>query len=427
VVRQLAAPRGRHREVREGIAALRRQEFDDFARIARRCVLGLRREPAMAAILAAAADHVKGVRDHADASDRVRDAVVGLGESRISPEALMAAETFVRATGLFAASSGFAPLIHRGLRHRAESTSDVRDLLKASVSAIHQGDLELAARTFRRIKASAPGDVLEVETVGRYIDIWARNGMVTRSTEPNGLRAEQRSADLRFSAFVGAGPVLIYGPGPTTQLPQLGNGQWKVIRILMPEVYAWQSPEDLVSGQADVAYMNHEAQLWLSQLPDGERADVAARFSILVAKKSAERLSGVSHPGLRVAWSSAPLYLTGSENTVPAITFDLLALAQVPVAVIGTTFFASASSYRPDNRRLQFYEGVRVDDQGRTGLLLERCTMLASHNAVENRTLIRNLVDAGLVTGDSEFSEVVALSDEAYLERLDELYGVGLL
>jgi hypothetical protein len=37
--------------------------------------------------------------------------------------------------------------------------------------------------------------------------------------------------------------------------------------------------------------------------------------------------------------------------------------------------------------------------------------MLASHNAVENRTLIRNLVKASLATGDSEFSEVVALSE----------------
>lgn len=426
-VRQVVAPRGRHREVRAAISALRHRDYDEFAARTRRCVLGLRSHPQMQQLLQAAADHARGARSHSEASERIRTVTEGLATEDFAPEALMAAETFVRAAGLFAASLGLRPLIHAGLERRSVRKSDDRDLRRAAVSAIHEGDLEQAQAVHGRIGHAARASDPHSVTVGRYLDIWAGT---TSSADVMGLqhvRAGHREADRRFADTVHGGAVLVYGPGPTTTLPELSTSPMKVIRILMPEVYAWDSPQDLVAGQADIAYMNHEAQLWLGGLSEEERRDVADRFSILVAKKSAELVAGVRHAGLRAAWSAAPLYLTGSENTVPAILFDLLAFAEVPVGVVGTTFFASAASYRPDNRRLQFYEGVKVDSQGRTGHRLERCTMLASHNALENRRLVSNLVRAGRVTGDPDFIDAVSLTDERYLEILDRLYGVELL
>lgn len=381
----------------------------------------------MVTLLRTAADHARGAIDHAEASERVRTAASDLPEGRFAPRPLMAAETFVRATGLFVASLPFRPLIHAALARRASDTGRADDVVRASVSAVHAGDRDRAEGTIARLAPAAVERDAAADTVARYLDVWAGRPV---GPLPAPTRAAHEVADRRFAGRIGEGPVLVYGPGPTTSLPPLHglpSDELRVIRILMPEVYAWDSPQDLVAGRSDVAYLNHEAQLWLSDLPEERRRDIAGRFSVLVAKKSADMLVGVDHPGLRVAWSAAPLFLTGSENTVPAILFDLLALADVPVGVVGTTFFASDTSYRPDNRRFQFYEGVKVDGQGRTGLVLERCTMLASHNALENRTLVANLVAAGRVTGDAEFTEAVSLTDEAYLERLDRLYGAPLL
>lgn len=421
--RQVAGPRGRRTEVNAAIAALRKEDFETFSRLARRCVLGLARDPEMEVVLQAPVDHVLGLRDHSSASDRVREAALVVDQRRFSPEALQAAETFVRACGLFAASSVLGPTIARAIRRRAESVSRPHHSLQAAVSAIHEGDLDRALQSFGAISTSARTEEFQIATVGRYLDIWARR----EPANPKGAPAGFDVGGDDFVRRVGTGPFLVYGPGPTTEIPGAAGTKWKVARLLMPEIYSWNSSEDLLQGQADIAYLNHEAQFWLSELTEDQQRDVVDRFAVLVAKKSPDGLAGVSHPGLRVAWSSTPLHLTGSENTVPAIIFDLLAVTQDTVTVIGTTFFASAVSYRSDNRRIRSHNGIRIDSQGRTGLPLERCTTLAKHNVIENRALVRNFVDVGLVRGDVDFSEVVALSDEGYLRRLDDLYGVGLL
>jgi hypothetical protein len=413
-LRPLARPRGAHQDVRAAVAMIRGGETDRFFNHIRRSVLGLRRDGAMATILETAARHVLGEVAHGEASERIWSAGTSLNPSRFRPEALMAAETLVRASGIFAASLPLTRLLHEEIDTRV-SRGDGRYSSKAVVAAIHRGELDRAQEALARTRVREPG-------LERYLAVWSQ-----RTPPQSASTRASDSVDRAFAASLASKTVLIYGPGPVTTLPEVGPSSISVIRMVMPDVYLWTSENDLMSGRSDIAYLNHEAQEWLSGLPTEERAAVVGRFSFLVCKKSDNFLQGVEHAGVRVADSASSLYLTGSENTVPAIVVDVLVQTQAKVVIIGTTFFASTLSYRDDHRRIRINRGAKVDVQGRVGGVLERCTMLASHNALENLAIVRNLYNVGLVTGDEAFTEVVALSDEQYLRRLDEIYGVDRL
>jgi len=412
-LRLLLRPRGAHEDVRAAVAMIRGGETDRFHQHIRRCVLGTRRDAAMTTILEMAARHVRGEATHEEASERIRLAGAALKSGRYTPEAVMAAETLVRASGIFVASLPLTRLLHQEIDTRASRESQYSSM--AVIAAIHRGDLNRAEEALARIRA--PESSLQ-----RYLAVWSQ---ATAPQSASTLASEP--VDRAFAESLASKTVLIYGPGPVTELPELTQSGMSVVRMVMPEVYRWDSEKDLVGGRSDIAYLNHEAQEWLSGLSPEARESIVRRFSFLVCKKSDDFLRGVEHAGVRVADSAGALYLTGSENTVPAIVVDVLLQSQAQVVVIGTTFFASTLSYRDDHRRLRVNRGVKVDDQGRAGGLLERCTMLASHNALENLAVVRNLYNVGLVAGDRAFTEVVSLTDEQYLRRLDEIYGVDRL
>lgn len=65
-----------------------------------------------------------------------------------------------------------------------------------------------------------------------------------------------------------------------------------------------------------------------------------------------------------------------------------------------------------------------VDSYGSLGQPFERCRNLASHNVFENRAVVKNLVNAGLVSGDAPFLQSLESSDEEYAEILEQIYGM---
>lgn len=419
-VKGLARPRGSAVLVREATQALLRGDQKLFSSRSRLAVLGLRRVPSVAAALDSAIDHANGDIDHATASERLRDATQDPSFARQPVAVLIAMEKLTRSSGLLAASLEVTGCLWEAVESRAGRSGDPDDLLAAAIAAIHAGDRERASA---RLDAARPHFVdgePRVSALACYLDMWQDPNAVRR--QPIDLRDEVESRMARAAAGRG---VLIYGPGPAERLPTSCGPDPLVVRIMMPEVYAWTGHTDLANGRSDVAYMNYEAQEWLSGLGSERRDEIVSHFSFLVCKKTDAHIRGFQAGNMRLARSASALFLSGSENTVPAIVFDLLSFMDELISVVGVTFFASEVAYRDDSRRLRPKQGITVDEKGRTGRPFERCAMLANHNALENRAIVRNLTLAGRVSGDEAFMRVIGWSDRSYLENLDAIYGIA--
>lgn len=361
--------------------------------------------------------YADGRIDHRAASERLRDAATQKAVAAQPVDVLIALETLARSCGIFAASLDLTAHVRRAVDTASSRSNHVDHHLRSVVVAIHDGDRERAVARLDTSLARVIGSDARATTLAAYTDIWAgepRSPRSTRVVDP----IEQGIAN----AAAGRG-VLVYGPGPTDDLPASCGKDPLVVRVMMPEVWMWPEAHDLARGRSDVAYMNFEAQGWLSGLDSARRREVTSRFSFFVCKKTDSYIQGFTMPNMRLARAAAPLFLSGSENTVPAIVFDLLSFVEEDITIVGSTFFASRIAYRDDSRRLRPVQGVTVNEQGSIGRPFERCSMLANHNALENRALVRNLVLAGHVNGDAGFTEVINWSDRAFMENLDEIYG----
>ena len=107
---------------------------------------------------------------------------------------------------------------------------------------------------------------------------------------------------------------------------------------------------------------------------------------------------------------------------VPLVCIDALRVPEVKVSVLGSNFFASSIAYRQDSLRSNPDKSSQTS-AGSSGRQFDRTTLMASHNAIQNRAVVKNLVTAGHITGDKEFLEAVNLSNLDYVRRLDEIYG----
>ncbi len=418
--RRLAGPRGSREAVKGAIDALRRGDQKAFASRARIAVLGPRRVPSVRAALDAATAFANGSSDHPTASERFREAANDRTFSKQSVDVLIALETLARSCGLFAASHEATRHVRAAVGARASQSGDVVDHLRTVVVAIHEGDRERACAHFDATLAHSADSDSRVATLASYLDMWEYPDSVRRRATH-----ETDCVERRIARAASKNGLLVYGPGPTDRLPASCGRDALVVRVMMPEVWVWEGTQDLAEGRSDIAYMNYEAQGWLSGLDPARRDDVLSRFSFFVCKKTDAFVQGFEVPNMRLARSAAALFLSGSENTVPAIVFDLLSFMDEDIWVVGATFFASQVAYRHDSRRLRPKQGVTVNQQGSVGLPFERCSMLASHNALENRALVRNLTLAGRVRGDTDFTEVIGWSDGSYLAHLDAIYGVA--
>jgi hypothetical protein len=112
---------------------------------------------------------------------------------------------------------------------------------------------------------------------------------------------------------------------------------------------------------------------------------------------------------------------------VPLMVWDVLSVRDVTVTIAGTTFFATPTAYTADNLRFSHSDRGTSDQRGSTGELFERCRSFSHHALTQHLSFMANLVEAGAVSIDADGAEVVGLSAPEYLNRLDELYGVGRL
>jgi len=324
-----------------------------------------------------------------------------------------AAARIMAALGLFEASLAYE---ERGIqfldRGNLWGTSRSGELRKIQ-SAIHRADLDGAIGGVRQFLAhhdSPEKLTFSVLDLLHYVDVWANS---SNSKIQSRLIQENPS----WSDYISDKKIALYGPGNVDPATPTIAASEVVARIAGPGSYSWKSKGDLAKGRANVVYVIPETLKALGPNPE-ERRKTVGHFDFLCIKRG----EAPYLPNSRKVEAGSRLFLRGHPNMVPLAVIDLLRAPGTSVRVIGSDFFASGSSYRPDSIRTT-PEGQPQTNQGSTGNRYDRSTLMASHNAFQNRRLVKNLLDSGRVTGDDAFLEACSLSDLDYARRLDLHYG----
>ena len=353
---------------------------------------------------------VSGNIDHSEATTFIKNVTT---HGPVIGDQCFAAARIMAALGLFEASLAHEErgihFLHRGHLWNGNPSHRLRKVQ----SAIHREDRDGAIEGVRQFLAhhDSPEKLpLSVLDLLHYVNVWA-----------NSTNSKIQSLVIResptWSDYVGGKKIVVYGPGnihPTE--PAIGASD-VVARIAGPGSYSWQSKGDLAQGRANLVYTIPETLESLGTTPE-ERRETVSQFDFLCIKRG----EAPYLPNSRKVEAGSRLFLRGHPNMVPLAVIDVLRAPGTTVRVIGSDFFASESSYRPDSIRTT-PEGKPQTNQGSTGNRFDRSTLMASHNAFQNRRLVKNLLDSGRVTGDDAFLEACSLSDLDYARRLDLHYG----
>ena len=325
----------------------------------------------------------------------------------------LAAGNIMAALGLFEAALTYEErgieFLHRGYFRGLSLPYRVQEIQ----SSIHRGDRDRAIDSVGsfRTRYEKPGKLsFSVLDLLNYVDVWA--GRVHNQTAE-----EMILKDPAWSRYISGKQVVLYGPGnicPAT--PRITRSE-VVARIAGPGSYSWPAEGDLAGGRADVVYLIPETLNSIGKTPQ-ERINRVGHFDYLCIKRGEAPYLRNS----RRVEAGARLFPRGHPNMTPLATIDLLRTPATSVRIIGSDFFASSSSYRADSIRTT-PDGRPQTQQGSSGNLYDRCTLMASHNAFQNRRLIKNLLESGRITGDKAFLEACSLSDLDYARRLDLHYG----
>jgi len=205
--------------------------------------------------------------------------------------------------------------------------------------------------------------------------------------------------------------ILVVGPG-ILESTALDHSQFDfVVRTLGNGGIDWNSPADPANGRADLLYLNAENEDHFLTIINGDKR-LRSQVRWVNIKRGATENSSYN---IRRVDSGGELFHRGHANLVPLICADLAQIPGTSVHVIGASFFASATAYRssPGKTNLLSISANRFD----------RSTVISSHNPFQNLAIVRNLFNAGIVSGDITFEEICNLTEEEYSSRLDSIYG----
>lgn len=331
------------------------------------------------------------------------------------PEQAFVIAQVCSALGLFEVALGFEQWAVHRIRQTYKSPRSRTDFIELIQVAIHSADLDTATEFSRRLTVSLSGQSsvpFSIRDLVNYVEVWA--GRPTSLDRTSSQNVEQED---RWERIIRNQQVVIYGPGMVDPTHRRFTDGELIARVAGPGSFTWHDAQDLAGGRADLVYLIPET-LESIVSADGQSQAILEAYGMICVKKSMP----LYLPNARQVEPGSRLYLRGHPNMVPLICVDLIRLPGTTGYVVGSDFFSSQSSYRPESRRVDRL-GAPQTAQGSSGRPFDRTTLMASHNAFQNRRIVVNLVDSGRISGDDNFLSACALSDLDYARRLDFFYG----
>jgi len=302
-----------------------------------------------------------------------------------------------RGVGLFEGSYGFTQLAYNHIESAGTSSITLRDKLRAITTAIHSGDLDVALERWEMVQSWDVPD----GTTGQTFSVLAEYFSVVRG-ESGGQ--EQSEVDERWKETLRGRRVLLSGPAPEADEEDTYQDADFVAQIFRGDA-TLSAPSEPRANH--ILYANGPWTSMIAQFEEASLIEALSMYRFFVLK------GGAQHTPLPNARSTAirysRLFPSGHPNLIPLICIDLLRAGIGSLFVTGVNFYASQNPYRvADTRTLARFH---------------MCTSIGSHNPLENRAIVKNLVDRGLVDGDAQFRNVLAIGNAEYLRLLDDYYG----
>lgn len=354
---------------------------------------------------------IVGETNHESVTDRLVTLACE-GGSPSAPHQTLALSQLSGALGLHVASLALEKRawkqIVKNVSHRHPD-----DVLRWLQVTIYQGLLPEAIQAADKLRKALTREEMgrySYSDVFNYISVWSGEDSASFPLPHDSVTAD-------WNRELNSRRVTIYGPGLVADgTPDVPEDEL-VIRIAGPGSYEWTNPSDHAQGRTDIVYVIPETLQNIGN-NDEERKQLFLRHRYICVKRG----NAPYLPNSRRVETGSRLFLRGHPNVVPLICLDVLRVQGARVHVIGSDFFANSVAYREDSKRT-VAPGPAENSAGSPGAQFDRSTLLASHNAFQNRALVKNLVNAGRVEGDATFRSVVDLSEEQYASRLDEIYG----
>jgi hypothetical protein len=320
--------------------------------------------------------------------------------------------------GLYRGSLGFQQACWSSLDRAVRTESGTATSIFHLKALIHQGRLEEASDRAQSLvrRRLVPTFMAELDYLRWYL---AQCGY---GQESMSFHEGEDSLERRWLARISGANVLVYGPGPTENLPS-SIPSFLVARIMGPGVYQWDNDDDLVGNRTDIVYSNASnlSQGFASGGEDFRRKVSALPF--ICVKNGVEFLP----PNTRSVNGFGSLFQGGHSNMVPLIVLDVLASSGIP-HVIGSDFFTSTVAYRESDQRTVGWGSSAVpaakqSAQGSAGGDFDRSSLMSSHNGIENWALVQNLYKAGKVSGDQRFEALMEYDLSQLMEIYDQVMG----
>jgi hypothetical protein len=342
---------------------------------------------------------------HQDASTDLATLATTLAPTPLTWDTWLTLENIARSIGCFHASHHFT----QHATHRILNTPHPSPL--RFTSHLHNRNLPDAQHIWDTLPPRKKRHPFW-QDAGHYLWHWSQH---THGTP-------HHTSDTSWTTLLTGHHITILGPAPTSHTPPAPPHL--TARVIVPGVLSWQEDSGPFGSSCDLAYANSRSTKWFIKNLSPEAFSGFQRVSFRSEKWQALGLSNG-----RTSTSHERLLLLPSDKTnmVPLMVWDVLAVNDVTVTVAGTTFFATAASYTPDNLRFSHSARGQADERGSSGGVFERCLSFSHHAVSQQLSFLGNLVSAGVVAIDREGAEVMALTDEQYLTRLDDLYGVERL
>lgn len=340
---------------------------------------------------------VKGDLSYYRAESEVKSFVDLCLRSSMRSREMFALRQAISSFGFFSSS---APLLHHGVQLLVDDrrrSSSVRDLRRQLRGALILGNLDIFRQQSDRLRKTISK---ETSTDKKLLHLGALLTNASRKFEVPQVAvigpSEVDEEALNSFPNVDQARILIPTENPDFEKPACGD----------PKV---------------VFYANGETTDWLAALPVEQLSHFSSPEVFVRTKKRLP--SSTVIPSTEEIIRSRDLFLTGNPNLVPMVILDLLLRGFTRIYVTGANFWFGAVAYREDQRRFRPEIETSTDSYGSTGASFERCQGLANHDQIVNRSIIRTMVSANLVSGDEGFLRAVNAPESEYLRHLDLVYG----
>jgi len=216
-------------------------------------------------------------------------------------------------------------------------------------------------------------------------------------------------SNKKYLNFISNKRIAILGPAPSTATVKDVLNDFDIVIRLNYRGSDFLIDDDLFNKKIDISYYNGENGDNLIRLEnkvflnDLAFANTKGDISKLIDKNFQYKFKLMISPNIS---------FLGSYNMIPLVIFDLLFYNPKSIKIFKTTFFINKNSYDP---KYQLEKNLNISKQNHKKSFTE-------HNPISQIRYIRNLFRSKVVSVDEECEKVLNLSDEKYLEILENEY-----